>query len=440
MKLASRQSFEPLLFGRYSLPYFLFLIFFAVAGLLLGFALHRYGAKVFYLLLGSAIGLLGFFLPLETAGQVYASFHPAYDVLAWQPDPVVGWKEVPNLNWTWAGHHWYAREFSVPIVTNPLGFRDLPREFRKPEGTLRVVLLGDSFVEAAQVPFERTAGNLLEKNLNHKAGEGGTESFRYEVLNFGVSSYSVGQCLLAWEEYASKFSPDVVFLLLVQRKLERTEIRYETGAFLETKNKRLWIQPTFRFENGVLIREPAPDYGEFVKAQEELIRAKFGGERMRERGRNIFLWQYFSQLPWYGKLYAVDPLTRIQRKFFPETKRPEEGVTEENKQALALNLKIIEELARSVREKNAELVLVNAYYNSDVRGNYFLEAVNEFCDRNRLPHISLYQDLAEAREKGLKVEWKYDGHFNETGNRVFSEAMHRWMIAHPRMKKGHVEV
>jgi hypothetical protein len=101
---------------------------------------------------------------LELFGQTIALLWPSYDVLFLQPDKALGWKQVPNLKWTWAGHYWYANEFSVNVNTNSLGFRDFDRPAND-KGIRRVALIGDSYVEAVQVPFEKTGGSFLKENL-----------------------------------------------------------------------------------------------------------------------------------------------------------------------------------------------------------------------------------------------------------------------------------
>jgi hypothetical protein len=72
------------------------------------------------------------------------------------------------------------------VQTNAHGFRDLAREIQKPERVIRIALLGDSFVEAIQVPFNKTAGHLLEQKLNNiitAPKKLSTNPFKYEVLN-----------------------------------------------------------------------------------------------------------------------------------------------------------------------------------------------------------------------------------------------------------------
>lgn len=111
-----------------------------------------FGWRECLLAVDSVLLTLGAF---ELWGQLYAARHPAFDVLYLQPDPVVGWKEVPGLVWVWAGGSWYANEFTVPIHTNSVGFRDKEREPEKPPRVQRVAVLGDSYVEALQVPLGR---------------------------------------------------------------------------------------------------------------------------------------------------------------------------------------------------------------------------------------------------------------------------------------------
>jgi len=135
------------------------------------------------------INILVFLVPIlliEVGYQVNALIRPSYDVLYFQPDRVLGWKHVPNFHWTWAGPDWYASEFSVDVEANSLGFRDIERKFPKPHGVKRVALIGDSFIQALQVPFDETAGQLLEQSLNTSSDQDSEHAWQWEVLNFGV--------------------------------------------------------------------------------------------------------------------------------------------------------------------------------------------------------------------------------------------------------------
>ncbi len=354
---------------------------------------------------------------VEATGQVMTLLYPSYDVLFLQPDKVLGWKQVPNHHWPWTGVYWYAADFSVQVETNPLGFRDIRREFSKPVGVKRVALLGDSFIEATQVPFEKTAGQVLERRLNVSPEPDLEQSKRWEVLNFGISNYGVGQYLLTWEEYARHFHPDYIAIFVAKLHMKRTVRGEEAGTFFKTKNKRLSVRPTFRLDNDTLIREPAKDCDQFVKLQEYLIRTEFGGQRVRRKEKRLITVHYAETL-----LKLRSHLIKSQE---PITARSSK-VQASNSSFLAVNLKIIEELGRQADGVGARLVVLDAsQYFGDKEAVSI--ALREACTKNGLGYIPLYDDLLRANMNGISTRWAHDGHFNEAGNVILAEALHRWI-------------
>ncbi|MFT5155148.1 MAG: hypothetical protein ACI841_005158, partial [Planctomycetota bacterium] len=231
-------------------------------------------------------GSIAFLLPvilLELAMQSVALLYPSHHVLFLEPDRALGWKHFTQFEWDWQGYHWYAADYDVSIQSNSLGFRDVDREPAKPADTGRVVCLGDSFIEAVQVPFKETSAQVLERNLNAAAQQGNTRYSRWEVLNFGISNYGIGQYLLTWEEHASTFEADYVVIFAARMHMERTLRAREYGAFPVSKGTELRVRPTFRIEGTELVRIPAPDYDKFVKLRADILNEEFRGERSRRR-------------------------------------------------------------------------------------------------------------------------------------------------------------
>ncbi len=428
LALIAHRSSDPWIFGRYSLSYALFFVLSAAAITFLGILFHRFKLRALYILAASLLALTVSVLLLEIIGQTYAFLHPSYRVLAYEPDRVVGWKLVPNLRWTWAGHQWYAKDFSVDIQTNSEGFRDLDRHVMKPDGVVRIALLGDSMVEAVQVPFEKTAGYLLEKRLSADAGGKLGRADSYEVLNFGISNYGVGQYLLCWEEYGRKFGPDYVFIFVAGFHLRRTVTKYEFGAFPQTNGKRLWVRPTFRLENGVLVRESARDFDDFVKLQHEVLRTEFGGERMRRRSQRLFVEDFFGQVWRSGR----DVLMAAQKRFTGQeaeagewTRLAANDLNEET--VLEINLRAIEALAHEVEKQGGRLVVVDTIRFFWAGSAELSRALQRFSVARGVGYLPLSDRLLEAQRRGIATRWAHDGHFNETGNEIFAEAMYRWL-------------
>lgn len=116
-------------------------------------------------------------------------------------DPVSGFSPMENKHITWRkegfGRAWY----------NSHGFRGPEIPLQKPQGTYRIAVLGDSYVEALQVDRPDTFCYLLESKLNETY-----PGSRFEVLNFGVSSYNFSQTYLRLKEKVLAFDPDLVVL------------------------------------------------------------------------------------------------------------------------------------------------------------------------------------------------------------------------------------
>src|SRR5213593_1040374 len=103
---------------------------------------------------------------------------------------------------------WYRKENEVFIQLNSDGLRDREHAKPKPPNTIRIAIVGDSYVEALQVPVEATFWSILEKRLNDCSAN----QKRIEVINFGVSGNGTAQELLTLREHIWGYSPDIVLL------------------------------------------------------------------------------------------------------------------------------------------------------------------------------------------------------------------------------------
>jgi hypothetical protein len=98
----------------------------------------------------------------------------------------------------------------VQVTTNRWGMRDRDYPKERSQETVRVALLGSSFVFGNGVGDEETFENLLEDRLNEEAARFGGP--HYELMNFGVGGYSDLENLHVLENRACGFDPDFVFL------------------------------------------------------------------------------------------------------------------------------------------------------------------------------------------------------------------------------------
>lgn len=123
-----------------------------------------------------------------------------------QPDSILAYRFVPHAEY-------YFRKENPKVITgriNNFGWRDRDWTLEKPNGTTRIAVIGDSFVEAFQVEQESTFVKILERELSSQRGEG-----RIEVMNFGRSGFTQADELLVVQSDVVHFSPDIVVLCVL---------------------------------------------------------------------------------------------------------------------------------------------------------------------------------------------------------------------------------
>jgi hypothetical protein len=348
-----------------------------------------------------------------------------------QPDPVLGWKQVPDFEHVRTGWLDYAADFSNTVRPNSLGFNDVERDPDKAPGTLRIALLGSSMIEAAQVPFEQTAGQVLERELQSR-GLGAEPSPRsVEVLNFGVPGFGTGQILLVFEEYAARFDPDYVFIYVSAHTFHLTVEALQKENFTGAKGRLLQTRPLFRLEGGELRRSPPQDYDEFVAVQRELIETGYGGKRARRRHFSV-LRSCMAAVPSFRDAFSsvgceadgpARPVFGQRERLAPE--------------ALDLNLRILAELARQVRAAGGRLVLIDSARAEDLDRPPSRKRFERFCEEQGIGYIPFYAEIWKAREAGESLIWAHDIHFNEVGNARLAEAMRRWLVSSASARPRH---
>lgn len=122
----------------------------------------------------------------------------------WEPDEQLGTRLIAGKQGWWTQEE---MEFRVPVRVNSAGLRDVEHTPAKPPGVFRVLVLGDSFIEALQVRLEDTFGRRLEQELQALSG-----TARYEVISLGVSGYGTASEFLAYREMGRRYDPDLVLL------------------------------------------------------------------------------------------------------------------------------------------------------------------------------------------------------------------------------------
>ncbi|MCA9795182.1 MAG: hypothetical protein KC910_25410 [Candidatus Eremiobacteraeota bacterium] len=202
--------------------------------------------------------------------------------------PLIGWTLEPGAHFTET-----VDGQTFEVAYNSRGWHDLEHNLAKPAGVYRIVVLGDSFMEAYTVPLEQTFARLLEQQLDGKR--------RVEVINLGVLGYSNLQECLAFEEFGRRYQPDLVVLgFYSANDLEENCLELERGVRPHLSKTNQLIPPDHKLR----LR---PEPSRFNLGRLSLIMTQ--GRRLRESKTHWFYASCCEEPPVYTQ--AWDETGRI---------------------------------------------------------------------------------------------------------------------------------
>jgi lysophospholipase L1-like esterase len=191
------------------------------------------------LLLRATISLVATAVVLEIALRFFGAFLPGWYRTGplIEPDQVLGWRHIRS-SVTWIRQP----EFTARFETNAQGRLGAAVAADAPPGG-RVVVLGDSFVGAGQMSYERTLTGLLPGLLS--------ASRDVEVVNEGVSGYGTDQAVIALEKRVAPLRPNVTVLVFTvandvwnnEPALEGRHPTYRKPSFEVGPDGQLQLQP-----------------------------------------------------------------------------------------------------------------------------------------------------------------------------------------------------
>jgi len=242
--------------------------------------------------------------------------------------------------------------------------------------SLRIAFMGDSFVEATEVPFTESVVGLMEK-----------EGFGV-IRNYGVSAYSPVLHLLQWKHEVEKFAPHYVFLLLYSNDIG------EDATYSEKSIKR----------DGEIIAVPGS-----------------GNTYLT----SIFRKSYFARLIRKSQL-------RLEWLIKNRNNNGEEVIQsylEENPGLSALTERTLLALRDEIRSKRGELILMAVPSKSRLRHRTekfltpeFSDNIKKWSEVNNMQFVDLVPAFQKAAEEE-RLFFDRDIHFNRNGHRIVFEAI-----------------
>lgn len=116
------------------------------------------------------------------------------------------------------------RLMGVDVTINSFGLRDREYDVKKPEGAVRILMLGDSVTFGWGVAAEDTVAKKLEKKLSAQP-----QTPPVEVINAGVGNYNTVMEVLSFIERDAALKPDIVVLNYFINDAEPVPTRHNIG-------------------------------------------------------------------------------------------------------------------------------------------------------------------------------------------------------------------
>ncbi|MBS2005670.1 MAG: SGNH/GDSL hydrolase family protein [Cyanobacteria bacterium SZAS TMP-1] len=145
------------------------------------------------------------------------------------PDRVTGFTLMPNKVIT------QRVEGFGSFRTNSFGMQNDEITVAKPPGVLRIAVFGDSYVESLHVARDKNFLQTLARELGQRLHK------QVQVLNFGVSNFSVAQDYLRYRTLAKRFQPDLA--IQVFRVEESDKLLPQASSYLSLVRPVFFVGP-----------------------------------------------------------------------------------------------------------------------------------------------------------------------------------------------------
>lgn len=343
------------------------------------------------------------------------------------PDPDLGW------DFRAGAHGWSVLEGTEYIAINSDGNRDHERAIEKPEGTLRIAVLGDSFSAAYSVSAEGAFWGVLESKLSECPALAGR---KVEVLNFGVGGYGQAQQLIMLRKKVWKYDPDVVMVAfyggndMIDNSREVSKAQINEPPFFVLQGGELVLDDAFRKKvpgpTRLAVRNAFADAMNHVELflLLKMAAAAPGRAKMKPKGTRP------KDLGYPDRLAFVPPTEPAMIRAWEVTeallRQIRDEVKQKGKDFRMMIISAPQQTHPDVAEREAfmkELGIDNPFYVE--------ERLAKLAEKEGFPLFSTSQPLAEYSLKnqvfvhGFANSIPWGGHWNYLGNKLAGE----WLAA-----------
>jgi len=273
-------------------------------------------------------------------------------------------------------------EYDYHHKHNSVGLRDVERPLIKPQGTFRILGLGDSFTSGWGAAYEQTYLRRSEVALNARDGAHPA----VEIVKAGINGYFPKTQRMLLENYGLMYRPDLVIVGFVANDVLDTW----AGVDAVVVSKQGWLTSRDAAEMGAL--------GTWLYVHSHVARIPLAAFMRRKRA--VF--------------FGADWLTTIYR--------PDENA----ERAWQQLLDEYDGMDRTIRQAGGRMVLFYIPDNPPLTAmhEYPEQRLGEWAATRGVEFISALPEMRAAMD-AEQLYWKKDPHCTPAGYRVLSEVLVR---------------
>jgi len=307
----------------------------------------------------------------------------------------------------------------VRVEINSHGWRDDEYPYKKPPGTFRILILGDSFVEGFQVPLRDTLAKVLEQKLNKRRRN-------VKVINAGFGGVGTDYELLFFRREGFKYAPDLVIVgFFVGNDVQDnyrskgilvpggSSLAYEKGGFT-VRVKQFLAQHSCAYNYfGIVLPRQSPVLAKLAMKLGLLAPQSFDETHGIAQPHYLVLAKRYGQ-DW-EKAWEVTQALVWQLK---------KEVKARGSKLAVFSIPLREQVCENAWKVQLSRPAMTATQWDVTKPERIL---GEIMKENKIPFLSLLPYLSEA-ENRCDLYCAADGHWNSQGHRLAGQVIYRWLV------------
>ncbi len=310
-------------------------------------------------------------------------------------------------------------EFTIDYSFNELGLRGHSLVSQAAPDGLRVLALGNSFVEGWGTDVEATFLAIAERQLQHQLGR------PIQLINAGASGYGACQCYLLYQELVDRIKPDAVLFFYIPTMVS-ADHQFEPRARKDSRGLVTGLDMDRVLQGGAGKAEPLPSIAQgspWLRAgtvYSHVVRLLVGIiDGRRARGR-IVPGDPRSDLL---AAYRADPeqLSQLHGCTFRHIEALAQDCARQHRPFLVVTLPMPFEVSEVEWQRGRAIYQLKSERDS-YRPTH--ELAITALRQAKVPWVSAHEFLQEqaAQKPGeTRIFYNYDFHLNPRGNKLLGE-------------------